>query len=764
MQNLSIEKSLQKKILICRRNYVEPSLILNKFKEIEAELISHNIKQLTALSLSDALDYLTFDLDIQCILIDWNIDNDDKHKEITKLLDSVRSFNKDIPIFIVVEHGSATQLYRSVLKSAQGFFVLLEDTTTFIAGRIAKTITIYRQNVLPPMFSALVKYADGYEYSWHTPGHTGGVAFMKSPVGQVFFDFFGEQIFRSDLSASVSTLGSLLAHSGSIGEGERHAAKVFGADRTYYVTGGTSASNRMVVSAILINNELALCDRNCHKSIEHSMTLSGAVPVYLIPTRNHYGMIGPISAKSLSKENIRSLVQQHDLLTDMSGELPRYAVITNSTYDGLCYNTSRVINLLDATVNWLHFDEAWYSYARFHPLYENRHAMSGNLADYDRKGPTIFATQSTHKLLAAFSQTSMIHVRDGRAPIEHKRFNEAYAIHSTTSPFYPMIAANDVSAAMMDTPQGQHLVGDFIKEAVKFRQMIKRISTEYQTEDDWFFSVFQPDQIIDAEGKTLSFHEADPDYLASTPSCWLLNPSDSWHGFSNLEDDYCLLDPTKVHITTPGVNIDAGLAEKGIPAYVLSQYLINRKIVASKIADFSILILFSLGITKSKWGTLINVLLDFKTDYDDNKPLLEVLPALAQQNTERYAGMGLKDLCDEMFAVMKELDITALTSASFSFLPQADMTPAEAYKKLVKGMVELVPLSQLAGRTVATAILPHPPAIPVLMPGENTGPEESNIMRYLYAMQTFDNKFPGFEHDIQGLELINSEYQFQCIA
>ncbi len=125
----------------------------------------------------------------------------------------------------------------------------MEDTPEFIAGRITAAAKRYRENLLPPFFKELVKFSKDFEYSWHTPGHAGGTAFRKSPAGRAFFNFFGEQLFRSDLSISVGELGSLLDHSGPVGEAERYAAKVFGADMTYFVTNGTSTANKIVFSA-----------------------------------------------------------------------------------------------------------------------------------------------------------------------------------------------------------------------------------------------------------------------------------------------------------------------------------------------------------------------------------------------------------------------------------------------------------------------------------------------------------------------------------
>ena len=167
--------------------------------------------------------------------------------------------------------------------------------------------------------------------------------------------------------------------------------------------------------ACLTENDIALCDRNCHKSIEHGLTMTGAIPVFLVPHRNRYGIIGPIYSEDLRPETVRERIDAHPLIGGAKAQKPRYAVITNSTYDGLTYNVTRVIEVAGHAIDRLHFDEAWYAYARFNPLYRNRHAMFGDPGAY-KDGPTLFATHSTHKLLAALSQASFIHIRDGRDP------------------------------------------------------------------------------------------------------------------------------------------------------------------------------------------------------------------------------------------------------------------------------------------------------------------------------------------------------------
>ncbi len=428
---------------------------------------------------SDGAASASADASLQCAIIDWDIGAGDDKSEATGLLQKLRAHNAAMPIFLLADRSMAASIPAQAMQQADDFIWLLEDTPSFIGGRIVAAIKRYQDQLLPPMFRALIDFSQLHEYSWHTPGHTGGTGFLKSPVGQAFFSYFGENLLRSDLSVSVGELGSLLDHSGPIGAAEANAARVFGADRSYFVTNGTSTSNRVVLMANVTRDQATLCDRNCHKSIEHAMTLTGAIPSYLIPTRNHLGIIGPIHPKDFTQQSIAARINANPLMQGIEDQTPAFAVVTNSTYDGLCYNVTRVQNLLGQSVDRMLFDEAWFGYARFNPIYHDRHAMRGSLTEYDKTGPTIFATQSTHKLLAALSQASMIHVRDGRSPVPHDRFNEAFMMHASTSPQYAIIASNDVSAAMMDGGSGLALTTEAIREAVAFRQMLARLQSEF---------------------------------------------------------------------------------------------------------------------------------------------------------------------------------------------------------------------------------------------------------------------------------------------
>jgi arginine decarboxylase len=738
-------------------------------RALEQELNSRAVEVVEAGSAEDGTSVIVSDSAIHAVLVDWTLadHNGGSHRQnghtgAIDFLKLVRSRNDKIPIFLMAERGEASSIPVDVMQMVDEYIWTLEDTAAFVGGRVVAAIRRYLEVMLPPLAAGVMKFSQEYEYSWHTPGHTGGTAFLKSPVGRIFFDYFGENLLRSDLSISVGALGSLLDHTGPIGEHEKYAAKVFGAHRTYSVTNGTSMSNRVIFMAAVARDQIALCDRNCHKSIEHSLVMTGAIPTYLVPLRNRYGIIGPIPPERLEAAALNAAIKANPLVSKGVDMRPVHSIITNSTYDGLCYNARRVQELLDPTVDRIHFDEAWYAYARFNPIYRDRHAMHGDPKDH--KGPTIFATHSTHKLLAALSQASLLHIRDGRSPIPHARFNESYMMHASTSPLYTIIVSNDVTAAMMDGPAGVALTNESIVEAVAFRQAMGRVHREFETKGTWFFNTWNAEHVKEGKnGKKVAFADASPEFLASAPDAWILHPGDAWHGFGDLEDGYCMLDPIKVSIVTPGVAEKGGLDKRGIPATLITAYLHRRGIEVEKTTDFTILFLFSIGITKGKWGTLLNALLDFKHDYDANAPLTEVLPELVTGSPDVYRELGLRDLADRMFTTLKETRQTHWLAEAFSTLPQAVMTPNAAYQYLVRDEIEHVSLDHLADRVLATSVVPYPPGIPMLMPGESTGPANGPYLGYLRALASWDSRFPGFGHDTHGVEHRDGVYYVQCL-
>ncbi|MFN3578919.1 MAG: lysine decarboxylase, partial [Pseudomonas sp.] len=571
-------------------------------------------------------------------------------------------------------------------------------------------------------------------YSWHSPGHGGGVAFRKSPVGRAFHDFFGENTLRSDLSVSVPGLGSLLDHNGPIAAAEANTARTFGADHSFYVVNGTSTANKIIWHAFVSRDDVVLVDRNCHKSILHAIIMTGAIPLYLTGSRNDYGIIGPISLDSFAPASLQQRLAEHPLLQGREARI-RLAVLTNSTYDGLCYNAELIKDELEDTVDVLHFDEAWYGYAAFHEFYAGRHGMGSKRGFERARHPLVFATQSPHKVLAALSQASIILAENSlEQTLDLQRFNEAFMMHTSTSPHYGIIASIDVATGMMAGEPGRSLVQETLDEALSFRRAMQQ-TAERLDEEQWWFDVWEPQDALEAE--------------QVQASDWTLDHQEEWHGFGPMADDYALLDPIKVTLLTPGVEEQGRLAKSGIPAAVVTRFLAERGLVVEKTGLYSFLILFSLGITKGKWSTLVSELQEFKRLYDSNAVLEGTLPGVAASG--HYRGMGLQDLCQQLHAFYKEQRMVRILRQIYTELPEMVVRPADAYQQMVRGQVEMVPVEQLAGRISAVMLVPYPPGIPVIMPGERF-PSDSNAMTdFLAVAQRLDQQFPGFESDIHGL-------------
>ena len=668
-----------------------------------------------------------------------------KINDVEALFDAAHSRSPELPIMAITTRQTIDPEQLGALRELhqiRGIIYLFEDTLPFIAGQVARTARSYLAQLLPPFFKALLEYSSRASYSWHSPGHGGGVAFRKSPVGRAFHDFFGENTLRSDLSVSVPGLGSLLDHTGPVADAEHNTARVFGADHAFYVVNGTSTSNKIIWHAYVTRDDLVLVDRNCHKSILHAIIMTGAIPIYLTGSRNDYGIIGPIARQSFSSEHLSHLISNHPLLQNRTDSARiRLAVLTNSTYDGLCYNTDMVAEQMRERVDVLHFDEAWYGYAAFHPFYQGRHGMSHSQPS--RTGhPLVFATQSPHKVLAALSQASIILARDSAdQQLDHERFNEAYMMHTSTSPHYGMIASIDVATGMMAGPAGESLVQETLDEALSFRRAMQQ-TAEQLADEEWWFDVWEPEEALGAE--------------QLQAENWTLGNNADWHGFGAMAEDYALLDPIKVTLLTPGIEEKGRLGKSGIPAAIVTRFLAGRGLVVEKTGLYSFLILFSLGITKGKWSTLLSELREFKRLYDQNAPLESTLPEIARQ--PQYAGLGLRDLCQQLHQCYKQHALVHLQRAMYTELPEMTLRPADAYEQMVRGKVEAVPVSALSGRLSAVMLVPYPPGIPVIMPGERF-PTDNTIAAYLATAIDLETRFPGFGNDIHGLrqDLIEGE-------
>lgn len=721
---------------------------------LEKELVKRGFQVHFAKNIHDGSILVHETPKYSAIGIYWDENNPSMNDEYIAFIDVFRQRNRATPLILLTENNVSDNIPLIILREATEYIYLFSETPEFTANRIYTLIHRYAENLLPPYFKTLKNFTEDGDYYWDCPGHMGGMAYLKHPVGIEFINFFGENMMRADIGVATAEMGDYLIHAGPSKESEEIAAELFGADWTFYGVSGSSGSNRIVAQGACAADEIAIVDRNCHKSLNHGLTLAQARPVYLKPTRNGYGLIGPIPTKRLKKASIDALISQSALTKKAVDTKASYAVITNCTYDGFCYNVNDVAKYLAQSAPRLHFDEAWYAYARFHPLYKNRFAMDiENIPDQ----PTIFAVQSTHKMLPSLSMASMIHVKKSdRAPLDFDDFNDAFMMHGTTSPYYPIIASIDVAVSMMQGKSGTSLIQESIEEAIAFRKAVVSVKRQLnEHENTWFFDVLQPSTVRNQEtGESYEFEYAPMELLSKDPNCWTLKAGDIWHGFSDedLAETDSMLDPVKVTITCPGISADGTYQKMGIPGYIMTKFLDDRRIEIARTGDYTLLILFSAGITKGKWGTLIESLLTFKKLYDSDVLAVDAIPSL-KQHSPHYDKLTLKKLCQQMHETMDHLELMQHINDAVNTDPEPVLTPAEAYQKVVRYKVEHVRLDDFADRIAASMLVPYPPGIPVLMPGERLPKGNQGIMGYLRALQSFDKQYPGFEHEIQGVNV-----------
>jgi ornithine decarboxylase/lysine decarboxylase/arginine decarboxylase len=344
----------------------------------------------------------------------------------------------------------------------------------------------------------------------------------------------------------------------------------------------------------------------------------------------------------------------------------------------------------------------------------------------------VYSTQSTHKLLAGLSQASQVLVQDSQqVGLDHHLFNEAYLMHTSTSPQYAIIASCDVAAAMMEPPGGTALVEESIKEALDFRRAMRKVEREFG--HDWWFTVWGPEKLAE-EG-------------VGRAADWVLAAGDAWHGFGEVSAGFNMLDPIKSTIITPGLDVSGKFDQTGIPAGIVTKFLAEHGVVVEKTGLYSFFIMFTIGITKGRWNTLLTALQQFKDDYDKNAPLWRILPEFVAKHT-RYERMGLRDLCQAIHEAYAEGDVARLTTEMYLSDLQPAMTPTDAYACIAKRRTERVPIDRLEGRITTSLLTPYPPGIPLLIPGERFN---KKIVDFLRFARSFNAAFPGFATDVHGL-------------
>ena len=654
--------------------------------------------------------------------------------------EQIRSFG--IPAIVMVVDPSHT-----ISFDMERIGAVIDVTSTSIndyKGTIEQIVASYEALILPPFFKALSDYVGDNNAQFDCPGHQGGQFFGKHPTGRAFYDFFGEHIFRADLCNADVKLGDLLIHEGYAHDAQAHAAAVYNADKTYFVLNGTSSANKVVLNALLTPGDIILYDRNNHKSICHGgLVMSGATPIYLETARNPFGSIGGILENCFDESYIRNLIGEKDPNKAKADRPIRLAVIQLGTYDGTIYNARQVVDKIGHLCDYIFFDSAWVGYEQFIPMMKD---CSPLLLELGPNDPGILVTQSVHKQQAGFSQTSQIHKKDKHIKgqdryVDHKRFNNSFMMHASTSPFYPLFASLDVNAKMHEGELGKQLWRECIELGIDARKSVLS-----------HCKYLRPLVPPIVHGK--KWEEGNTQEMANDVSYFAFEPNAKWHSFKGYGEGQYFIDPCKFQLITPGINVETGAYEDfGIHANILANYLRENRIIPEKCDLNTILFLMTPAESKAKMDALVDQLVRFEELIERNAPMEEVLPSIYYSHIDKYKGYHIRQLCQEMHDFYKARNVSTLQQRLFSkeYFPAYVLNPQEANFEFQRNKGELVPLDEAEGRIALEGALPYPPGVLCVQPGERWS---RTACDYFLALEEGINQLPGFAPEIQGVYLI----------
>lgn len=661
--------------------------------------------------------------------------------DAAKAVEQVEATGFGIPVFVALQPGESVP--ESLLTRINGVIQLGRGNEEYYGKQVATAVNQYGSKLAPPFFGALKQYVNIGNAQFDCPGHQGGQFYRKHPAGREFFEFFGENVFRADLCNADVRLGDLLIHEGPACAAQQHAAKVFNADKTYFVLNGTSSSNKVVTNALLAKGDLVLFDRNNHKSNTiGALVTGGAIPVYLQTTRNPFGFIGGIDNACFEESYIREQLAKVAPERAKEERPFRLAIIQLGTYDGTVYNARQVVDRIGHLCDYILFDSAWVGYEQFIPMMRDCSPM---LLELNENDPGIFVTQSVHKQLAGFSQASQIHKKDSHIKgqkryCSHKRFNNAFMIHASTSPFYPMFASLDVNARILDGEVGRNLWRDCVTVSIEARKLL-RASCK-------LIKPFIPETV---DGKPWESYPTEQ--IAQDLRFFEFEPGAKWHSFPGYGKGQYFVDPCKFLLTTPGINVETGEYEDfGVPATILANFLRDNGIVPEKCDLNSILFLLTPAEDLAKMEHLIALIARFEQHIEADSPMSEVVPTVYGRNAEYYKGYTIRRLCQEMHDFYKRNNMKQLQSEMFRAdgWPKQAMLPYDAQQAFIRNEVKLVRLSEIAGQIAAEGALPYPPGVLCTIPGEVWG---GAVQKYFLALEEGINCLPGFEPELQGVYL-----------
>ena len=668
---------------------------------------------------------------------------DADHEEVLSnpLIEALR-----IPVFLVKKDANSTikpELVGKITRVIDANEVNYELYVKQIEAAAKK----YEEDMLPPFFRALADYVEDGNSQFDCPGHQGGQFFARHPAGRAFYNFYGENLFRSDLCNADVKLGDLLIHEGPACDAQQHAAQVYNADKTYFVLNGTSSANKMVLNALLAPGDVVLYDRNNHKSISHgALVQAGATPVYLETARNPFGSIGGILEHCFNEEYIRKLVAEQDPEKAKAERPIRLAVIQLGTYDGTIYNARQVVDKIGHLCDYILFDSAWVGYEQFIPMMKD---CSPLLLELGPNDPGILVTQSVHKQQAGFSQTSQVHKKDSHIKgqdryVNHKRLNNAFMMHASTSPFYPLFAALDINAKMHEGEAGKLLWKDCVETVIDARKSVLKHCK--------YLRPLVPPVV---HGK--KWEDGNTAEMAQDVKYFAFEPGAKWHSFEGYGEGQYFIDPCKFQLITPGINVETGEYEEfGIHANILANYLREHGIIPEKCDLNTILFLMTPAESKTKMDDLVAQLVRFEQLIEQDAPMQDVLPSIYYNNIDKYKGYTIRRLCQEMHDFYKDRNVSELQKKLFlhEYLPEYVKTPQEANFDFVRGQGELVPLTEAVGRMALEGALPYPPGVLCVQPGERWS---ETARDYFLALEEGINKLPGFAPEIQGVYITTQE-------
>ncbi len=613
----------------------------------------------------------------------------------------------------------------------------------------------YEKDIESPFFRLVKEYITLGKNQFNCPGHHGGMFFEKHPSGKSFINFFGKNIFRADLCIADAELGDLLIHEGPAFESEKFAAKVFNADKTYFVLNGSSGSVKIALSALVTPGDLILYDRNNHKCVcIGGLIEAGATPVYLETSRNPFGSIGGILEKCFDEKYIRNLIKEVAPGKETLERPFRTAVIQLGTYDGTIINAKQVVEKIGKLCDYIIFDSAWVGYEQFIPMMKECSPMLLELTDKD---PGILVIQSVHKQQAGFSQASQIHKKDKHIKgqeryCNHKRLNNVFMKHASTSPFYGIFLSLDVNAKMHEGEAGIRLWKECVEIGIEARKLVLKKCH--------YIKPLVPESV---DG--IKWEENKTEKIYNDIRYWEIDPDKNWHGFEGYGKKQYFIDPCKFLLTTAGLNPSTGEYEDfGISSNILINYLRNNGIVADKCDLNTILFLLTPADTIAKLEDVVNKLIKFEKLVDNDSPIEKVLPLIYEKYKERYQNYTIRKLCQEMHNFYKERNVSLLQKRLFlrDYLPKVALNAQEANFEFIRGHGELIYLKDAEGRIALEGALPYPPGVLCVIPGERWS---ETAKKYFEALQDAINLFPGFSPEIQGVYLEkekNGLFQAKC--